>query len=337
MYERIAGYRRNLTNFVASVVLGGLAISFLSTNAFAIATGSVISGSGVVLGTFGVVFLMLSGYLYLNSQNPGLIERDSWDFVLRIRKDGSTGEDDWPPASLFRTAKFYVPIAYEQLLKASPEQRNEIFFPMPERNFPLPNSSIGVTSPLGDRMGANKDEKFASEFMDFLMLIWLSELQEDVVTVGGKVVQRIELFKGFDGQTYTPEQLQTGPAINRFVRLKVEVGLREIKLPFEMKISVLRSVGVFPKLVLTTKFAEMRLTYSIYQTQQGKEFFEANVRISFEASPKKTMWVPSFGRLRSSPSRFPSDAHYRSIDIMHEDLRKFFLPLWAQAGVSSTK
>jgi hypothetical protein len=332
MYDRIAGYRRNLTNFVASVVLGGLAISFLSTIAYAIATGLVLSGSGVVLGILGVVFLVLSGYLYLNSQNPGLIERDSWDFVLRVRKDGSIGPDDWMPDSLFRTAKFYVPIAYEQLLEVSPEQKNEIFVPMPVCSFPLPNSSIGIISPLGDRKGVNKDEKFASEFVDFLILVWLSELQEDVITVGGKVVQRIELFKGFKGDTYSPEQLQTGPDVNRFVRLKVQVGMQDIKLPPEMRVSVLRSAEVYPKFFLSTKFVDMMLTYSIYQTRQNREFFESSVRISFEASPRRTMWTPTFTHLLSSKSRFPSDAHYRSVDVMHEDFRKFFPPSGAQAG-----
>lgn len=335
MYDNIAGYRRNLTNFVSSVVLGGLAISFLSTIAYALGTGSALNSNAIVLGILGVVFLVLSGYLYLNSQNPWLTERDSWDFLLRLRKDGSTEPAEWLPGSLLRTARFYVPIAYERLLQASPEQRNEIFFPMPERNFPLPNSSIGVTSPLGDRMDANKDKRFASEFVDYLMLIWMSELQDDVITVGGKVVQRIELFNAFDGQTYTPEQLQTGPDVNRFIRLKVQVGLGEIKLPLGMKVFVQRSAGVYPKLMLSTEFVEMRLTYSIYQTRQGKDYFEANVRISFEAWPKRTMWPPNLRRLLSSTDRFPSNAHYRSIDVMHEDLRRFFPTLAAQTGAAS--
>jgi hypothetical protein len=334
MYDRIADYRRNLTNFVASVVLGGLAISFLSTVAYAIATGSVLSSSGAVLGLLGVAFLVLSGYLYLNSQNPGLIEKDSWDFLLRLRKDGSTSPDDWLPASLFRTAKFYVPIAYQQLLEASPEQKDEIFFPMPERSFPLPSSSIGIISPLGDRKGVNKDEKFASEFVDFLILVLLSELQEDVITIGGKVVQRIELFEGFNGETYSPEQLQTGPDVNRFIRLKVQVGMRDIKLPVEMKVSVQRSAEVYPKFLLTTKFVGVRLTYSIYQTRQGRDFFEASVRISFEASPNRTMWAPNFRHLLEAKNRFSSDAHYRSVDIMHEDFRKFFPPMHGEYSSS---
>lgn len=322
MFERIASYRRNLRNFVASVVLGGLAISILSSISYGLATGSTITSGGLVLGVMGFVFLVLSGYFYLSSQNPGLAEIDSWDLVLELRKDG-VPRGDWMSDSFPPTARLYAPLAYGQLLQKAPEQRKEIFSAS-ETFLALPTTSIAIGGPLGDRMDPNKEGAFVSELMDYLILVWLSGLQRDVVTSGGKTVQRIELFHGFDGQTYTPEQLETGPGVNRFVRLKVETGLREIKLPADVSVAVQRSAGVYPRFTLATKFAEMQVTYSIYFNRQWKDRFEAKVRISCATKPKRAMWTPSFRRLFSGGERFPSDAHYRSFDVIHENLRKFF-------------
>ena len=84
MYDRISGYRKSLVSFVASVVFGGLAISFLSTIAYAVATGSGFTTSAQGLGILAVLFLVSSGYLYLKSQSPALAESDSWDFLLRF-------------------------------------------------------------------------------------------------------------------------------------------------------------------------------------------------------------------------------------------------------------
>lgn len=322
MFERITSYRRNLRNFIASVVLGGLAISFLSSISYGFATGSTFTNGGAVLGVLGVVFLVLSGYFYLSSQNPGLVESDSWDFILELRKDGTPGPD-WMSDSFPPTSRLYAPIAYGQLLQKAPEQRKEIFS-QSETAFALPSTSIAMGGPLGDRMDPNKEGAFVSELMDYLMLVWMSGLQSDIITSGGKVVQRIELFHGFDGQTYTPEQLQAGPGVNRFVRLKVETGLREIKLPADVSVAVHRSSGVYPRFTLATKFAEMQVTYSIYFNRQWKDRFEAKVRISCATKPKRAMWPPSFRHLFFGGERFPSDVHYRSFDVIHENLRRFF-------------
>ncbi len=319
LYERIKAYRASLITFVASVVLGGLAIAFITTPMVSLATASQVSIFGILLLTIGLALLVASGYLYVKSQNIPLEVSVSWETKIKLRIDG--GVDSDMPKS-FKNSNYIAVFAYASLLQSEPNLQPIDIFGFSPDFFPLPESSISFTGPPGDRMGANKIDKFASELIEYLLMYWLSWLQHDVVTQRGKVIPRIEFYRDIETKAYSYEDLKI--ANNRFLRTKTLI--EPVVLPKDIELVVEKESDVFPKIILRNEHIKIVLTYSTPKVGLSKEYFFTVIRIYFSAIPTRSMWKLDFTNLLSRDNRFHSDIYYRSVKAILENLQ-IFLPI----------